>query len=375
MILAAWMRLIGWILPAGRSEWVQAMAAEVSGMTGRLERVRLAIGCLWAALTLRERFHRRPLESSGIPVFGIACAFGATAIGLAYLKLAGAPSGILAINGAAFGMGLVAIAAMHRIGNASVTAMACWPWVGAILTLAAVVLGREVDGATRWVAVSGLFIQTSLLAVPAAVVAFARQTTPLSAAAMIGIAIGLALQPDRAMAGALLAGLTATAWRRGGPLTWVPLGAAGVSFASTLLQPDKLPAVPFVDGILWTSFGIHTAMGAALWLGCATLVAPALLGWRQHGMLSPATASFSATWAAIIAAAAIGAYPTPVVGYGSSAIIGYLASLPLLAAGKPQPGKAAGRAASATEDTENGMPLKPGGIESNWLEAAIRPLP
>lgn len=374
MILAVWKRLIGWILPAGRSEWVEAMVAEVSGMTGRLERVRLALGCLWAALVLRERFHRRPLESSGIPVFGIACAFGATVIGLAYLKLAGAPNGVLAINAAAFGMGLVAIAAMQRLGDGSTRAMACWPWMGAILTQAAVVLGREVDGATRWVAVSGLFIQTSLLAVPASVVAFARQTTPLSAAAMICIAIGLALQPDRAMAGALLAGLATTAWKRGGPLTWVPAGAAGVSFAATLLQPDKLPAVRFVDGILWTSFGIHAALGAALWLGCATLLAPVLPGWRQRGTFSPETASFGATWAAIIAAAAVGAYPTPVVGYGSSAIIGYLASLPLLAAGKPQPGNAAGRAASATEDAVSRMPEEPHDLERDWLEAVMRPL-
>ena len=36
---------------------------------------------------------------------------------------------------------------------------------------------------------------------------------------------------------------------------------------------------------------------------------------------------FGAIWAAVVLAAALGNYPTPLVGYGGSAIVGYLLSL------------------------------------------------
>jgi hypothetical protein len=41
---------------------------------------------------------------------------------------------------------------------------------------------------------------------------------------------------------------------------------------------------------------------------------------------------FGAVWMAAVLAAALGNYPTPVVGYGGSAIVGYLLSLGLLPA-------------------------------------------
>jgi hypothetical protein len=41
----------------------------------------------------------------------------------------------------------------------------------------------------------------------------------------------------------------------------------------------------------------------------------------------PGHAVFGAVWLAVIVAAALGNYPTPLVGYGGSAILGYLLSL------------------------------------------------
>ncbi len=42
-------------------------------------------------------------------------------------------------------------------------------------------------------------------------------------------------------------------------------------------------------------------------------------------------AVFGATWLAVIAFAIVGNYPTPLVGYGSSAIVGYCLSAAVLA--------------------------------------------
>jgi hypothetical protein len=87
--------------------------------------------------------------------------------------------------------------------------------------------------------------------------------------------------------------------------------------------------VPFVDGIFYSAFDVHPLAGASLLLGAALLIVPALLGLSDPAQRVPA-AAFGAVWLAIIAAAALGNYPTPVVGYGGSAIVGYMFSLAVL---------------------------------------------
>jgi hypothetical protein len=94
--------------------------------------------------------------------------------------------------------------------------------------------------------------------------------------------------------------------------------------------------VPFVDGIFFSAFDVHPLAGLGLMLGAGLLIVPAVLRVRAGSERVPAVA-FGAVWLAIIAAAAIGNYPTPVVGYGGSAIVGYLLSLALL---RPVPARA-----------------------------------
>jgi hypothetical protein len=158
---------------------------------------------------------------------------------------------------------------------------------------------------------------------------------------MLVAALALALQPDRAMAGALAAGLAGLAivqpnWRT------LAAAAGGIgAFLAALAQPDALAAVPFVDGILYSAFDIHPLLGAAVVAGAATLILPAF-GTGERGP----RVVFGAMWLAIVAAAALGNYPTPVVGYGGSAVLGYLLSVALLPGGSQAP--AVTRSASAT---------------------------
>jgi len=65
-------------------------------------------------------------------------------------------------------------------------------------------------------------------------------------------------------------------------------------------------------------------------LGAGLLIVPALAGLRGAAEERAASLVFGATWAAVVAAAALGNFPTPLVGYGGSAIIGYLISLAVL---------------------------------------------
>jgi hypothetical protein len=85
------------------------------------------------------------------------------------------------------------------------------------------------------------------------------------------------------------------------------------------------------------------------------LLVPAIIGWRTNPAGRLPAAVFGAVWLAIILAAALGNYPTPVVGYGSSAIIGYLLSLTALSA--------TAKRASATDAENAGAqnPRRPGG--------------
>jgi hypothetical protein len=66
-------------------------------------------------------------------------------------------------------------------------------------------------------------------------------------------------------------------------------------------------------------------VGLALWGGCLLLVSPIVFVPKPER--STLHYVFASCWLTLIAAAAMGAYPTPIVGYGASAIIGYFLSL------------------------------------------------
>ena len=57
------------------------------------------------------------------------------------------------------------------------------------------------------------------------------------------------------------------------------------------------------------------------------MLVPAIAGHIRDSDHRPVYAVFGAVWLAVILAAALGNYPTPLVGYSGSAILGYLISL------------------------------------------------
>jgi hypothetical protein len=129
------------------------------------------------------------------------------------------------------------------------------------------------------------------------------------------------------MAGIMAATLALLALYRQERQVVLALTVAGVSFAVTLLRPDSLPAVPYVDQILYTSFEVHPLAGIAVLGGALLLIVPALAGFWMDSTNRAAHAVFGLVWLGMVVAAALGNYPTPVVGYGGSAILGYALSL------------------------------------------------
>jgi hypothetical protein len=257
---------------------------------------------------------------------GIACALSATLLGLLYLRAAGAPTSHLIVNALSLVMGLALVGVIPQSTQGSRAAGGVVLALGVML-LATAMFGVSVEGASRWVRVGGVSLQISLIVLPGMLVLFARSGGILATTGVVLAAFGLGLQPDRAMAGIMAAALAVLALYRQERQVVLALTAAGVSFAVTLLRADSLPAVPYVDQILYTSFEVHPLAGIAVLGGSLLLIVPALAGFWMDSTNRAAHAVFGLVWLGMVVAAALGNYPTPVVGYGGSAILGYALSL------------------------------------------------
>ena len=214
----------------------------------------------------------------------------------------------------------------QRLAGASTVAIG-------LLLLATALFGVHIEGASRWIRVAGISLQPSLILLPPAIVHFARNRGWLSSIGFAISGIALALQPDRAMAGTLAAGLAASWLHRREPLVAVALSAAISGFAATMLSADVVGPVSFVEHVVQSAFSFHGLAGLAIVAGLAAMLAPAAPALGARTRDRELFAVFGATWVAVIAFAIVGNYPTPLVGYGSSAIIGYCLSAAALSGG------------------------------------------
>ena len=263
-------------------------------------------------------------------LLGLICGAGAVGLGLAYLLTAGAPPSYLLVNLGALVIGAAAWLALSATDARRPAAAGPVVLALAMAILLTAMFGVAADGASRWVSVGPLFLQVSLIVLPVMVVIYARQPDAIGTAGMIVAAIALAAQPDRAMAGVLLAGLVALLFAAPSRQKILAAGAALLAFGWTLLKPDTFPASPYVDRILYTAFDVHPLAGLAVVTGAAALVIPGAIGASQRGSERPVLLGFGACWLAVVVAAALGNNPTPLVGYGGSAVLGYLLSVALL---------------------------------------------
>lgn len=332
-------RFAAWLLPAPQRDWGRAMVAEAGAIDGRLAALGFALGCLACALRARLYFHLSRRSGADGPTgemtmlqvltgrprrLALFCAAGATALGLAWMAMAGAPVRYLAVNGIALMLGLLAFAVLSRVGDVR---RGIVDLMLAFLLLLTALAGVSADGVTRWVAVGSVPLQPSLVLLPILALRFARTRDDLSTFAILVAALALALQPDRAMAGALAATMMVLALLRPERNVLIALAAAGAGFAATMLRPDLSPAMPFVDQIFFSAFSVHVLAGVAVAAGAMLLLIPAVASLLGDPGNRVTHAVFGTMWLAVIIAALLGNYPTPLVGYGGSAILGYLVSI------------------------------------------------
>jgi len=196
--------------------------------------------------------------------------------------------------------------------------------------LATALVGPRVDGAARWIRIAGLSLQPSLMLLPLAQMFFTRKQDWLSSIGLTIMAVALALQPDRAMAGTLVAGLAVLRLYRRNALVTMNVIVATCGFASTLLRDDAVPPVPFVEQVVQSAFAYSVLAGLAIMAAFGSMLVPAFIGITTRTEDQAASAVFGAIWLAVIAFAIIGNYPTPLAGYGASGIVGYCLSAALL---------------------------------------------
>jgi hypothetical protein len=340
------------LLPPDLKDWGAAMRHEIDAIPTPKDATIYAVGCLAVAMGQRFSFYARQIVEVGVghPNYLIAlCASLATGLGLIYMSLANAPITYLMVNASALALGFVAVGiamkVIKQIGSN-------WGPVSLFLSLLVMLTslyGISAEGATRWISIGGSTVQSSLLIIPIVALAFARHQSGLATIAIVVTALALAMQPDRGMAGALAAGMLVLAFATPTSLSKVAAAAAVCGFVGAMMQPDTLPAMPYVDQIYFSSFGVRPLAGLAVVIGAMLIIAPAIIGYLAGGSNAKTFLVFGTVWGAIGLAAALGNYPTPIVGYGSSAIIGYV----LCILGFAQPSKRlqkSGRNAKSSPD-------------------------
>lgn len=264
---------------------------------------------------------RVPLGSAGAAVLA----------GCALLWLLSAPIHMPLMNLAALLIGLVIVMigiALNRAGAGRAIADTSLLALAAMVPVTAA-LGASTEGVARWLVISGITVQPALIAVPALAVAVALRPSALAAAAIAVASVGLALQPDPAAAAMLALGLSGAFARAPRlPAMIAALGFAGAGLAVAVARAIVLPPVPFVEGVLAHAIQSGPATAVAAIAAVVLLFVPAVIG--TEAAPPSVRLAFAGVWVAAILASLYGAYPTPVAGYGGSAILGYIVSVGIL---------------------------------------------
>lgn len=260
-----------------------------------------------------------------------AAASLAVLAGCTLLALSGAPARMPLMNAAALLIGLSLTMVLRTVGrlvsspavaDIALVALAC------AIPLTAL-MGPPADGVSRWLIVAGVTIQPSFVIVPLLVLALAARST-LSRLIAVGVgAAGLALQPDPGAAAMLVAGIGASllsADRSKAALGAFAVAAAALGVA--LFRTTSLPPVPFVEGVIAQAFESGPVTAAVALVGLAALAAPVLV--RPGGERPSVALAFAGLWGGAVLASLLGPYPTPVIGYGGSAVLGYILSVAML---------------------------------------------
>jgi hypothetical protein len=256
-------------------------------------------------------------------------------VGLIAIQLVGGPTSALIVQA-----GALVVGALIAVG------LAFNPWqpgpkgaavlIGLCLALLFATLGDAGSGVHRWIAAGPIVLQPASIVLPFVVWSVAVARTNWWAGALTGaLALVLAIQPDAASATALLLALIALAVVRGRvaapDVTALLMALAAAVWSWTRVDP--LPAVAHVERIVPEAFAVNPLVGVAAGLILILLPLPFVVRASTGGERAPTAglaAGLTGLWVGLVAGNLFGNYPAPVVGYGASLVVGWLASLGLI---------------------------------------------
>lgn len=200
------------------------------------------------------------------------------------------------------------------------------------LAVASTLLAPGIEGMQRWHELGPLRLHPSALLTPALLIFAASSATHRAAAHALLLvlqAVHLA-QPDAGQATALGCGALALLLVDTRQRSKLPLATLYVaSIIVGWLRPDPLPPAAFVEDILKQAFALGVLVGFAALLSLALLLISPFAG-EPARRRSPATSALFAYFLGALFAPVFGEYPVPLLGFGTSPVIGAFLGLAAL---------------------------------------------
>jgi cell division protein FtsW (lipid II flippase) len=259
--------------------------------------------------------------------------------GLAIMALYGSPPAMLLMNFGAMVLGFVSgpwvSSAMISGAKRRSSIIA-----GAILILLTLTFfDAGLDGVHRWLRLGPLRLHPSALSLPLFLLQLVFLLAERRWIAMLVI-FGLAMavhvaQPDAGQATALAAAGLVIAAFRDQPL-WSRIALVGMGIlgaAATWLRPDPLLGIPMVEDIVPEAFAMHAGLGIAAVVALALLPMSAFAFARRFEPLHTGRVygfALGVYFLASFVAVGVGEFPTPVLGFGASPMLGAIWGLALL---------------------------------------------
>lgn len=209
-------------------------------------------------------------------------------------------------------------------------------WVGcAAAGVVALTLARSgIQGVQRWHDVGPLLVQPSALLTPALLVLAAAEQVrrPLVAHGLLGLVqVVHLLQPDAGQATALGLGGAVLAGSVAQPrLKLLVASLYLTSGAAAWLAPDPLPPAAFVEDIVSRAFALTPVVGVVALVSLGLLVVAPLSGASAERTSRGAAWALATYFAGSLLGPCFGEFPVPLLGFGSSPLVGAFLGLAAL---------------------------------------------
>jgi cell division protein FtsW (lipid II flippase) len=257
----------------------------------------------------------------------------ALAAGVLTMRMHDVPASVWGQNLAAWIVGTLLCAGIWRPRTRP--APSRWAEVVAGLTLAALaatLLAPGLEGVHRWVALGPLRLHAASILLPSLLVALNALSRArggwIATLVALGVLLCLFVQPDAAQATAFAAAagvLLLPRAGRGAP--WLG-GILALAAGLTWMRRDPLAPVPHVEHVVGLAAELGAGWVVAALAALLLLPIPFLLAGR--GAENRTGAALGTYVAITLLAPLAGIFPVPVMGYGMSPILGYLAGLGIL---------------------------------------------